>query len=525
MKAKTISAALVAAAALVCAASAQAQETPKRGGTLTFAVEGEPNTYDCHAGNSFAVLHFVAPHYSTLLRYNTAKYPTIEGDAAESWTVSPDGLTYTFKLRPNIRFHDGSAFTAADVKATYERLRTPPQGVVSVRRAEFSDVQSIEATDPQTAVFKLSKPNSAMLATFANPWNCLYSAAKLAQDPNFPATNIFGTGPFAFVEYQRGAQWTGKRFDGYFRTPEPYLDGFRAIQMTSPSTINALAGGQVDATFRVLTNQERDRIASSRGDKMTFPQNELIIFVTVSFNAKKAPFDDVRVRKALSLAIDRWGGVENLSKISNMKWVGGLLRPTYELATPKEDLMKLPGFATDMSAQRAEARKLLAEAGVPNLRFKLLNRTVQIPYGPLGVFLIDQWRQIGVSVEQTTAETGPYLAGLTSGEYEVAIDFNNPPVDEPTLALTKFLPGAGNNYAHNTDPLLVDLFERQKRTLDVAERKRLLAEFEQRVIGQAYVAPLFWADQQIALASDVRGYYLTPSFFVGHDLGSVWLNR
>jgi peptide/nickel transport system substrate-binding protein len=87
--------------------TALADSAPKHGGTLEFAVDAEPPNYDCHANASFAVLHPIAPHYSTILKFDTANYPQVQGDLAESWTVSPDKLTYTFKLRPNVLFHDG----------------------------------------------------------------------------------------------------------------------------------------------------------------------------------------------------------------------------------------------------------------------------------------------------------------------------------------------------------------------------------------------------------------------------------
>ncbi|HEY0526174.1 MAG TPA: ABC transporter substrate-binding protein, partial [Stellaceae bacterium] len=123
-------AAHAAAAEMVAAPPA---ETPVRGGTLEFAVDSEPANYDCHANISFAFLHPVAPHYSTLLKFDAATYPEVKGDLAESWTVSPDRQTYTFKLRSNVLFHDGTKMTAADVKASYDRIVHPPQGVTSAR--------------------------------------------------------------------------------------------------------------------------------------------------------------------------------------------------------------------------------------------------------------------------------------------------------------------------------------------------------------------------------------------------------
>src|SRR6266705_635727 len=141
--------------------AAAAEPSPKRGGTLEFAVLVEPGDYDCHANISFAVLHPVAPHYSTLLKFDPANYPQVVGDLAESWNVSPDRRTYTFKLRPNVLFHDGSKLTSADVKASYERIVHPPPGVVSARRVDYAAIARIETPDPLTVVFRLQWPEAA----------------------------------------------------------------------------------------------------------------------------------------------------------------------------------------------------------------------------------------------------------------------------------------------------------------------------------------------------------------------------
>ena len=115
---------------------------PKSGGILKYGVKAEPPTYDMHGTNSYAVMHFVAQHYSTLLTFDWNNFPKLEGDVAESWQQSSDGLRYTFKIKKGIKFHDGTPLTAADVKATYERLRNPPKGVISVRKALFSPISS-----------------------------------------------------------------------------------------------------------------------------------------------------------------------------------------------------------------------------------------------------------------------------------------------------------------------------------------------------------------------------------------------
>src|SRR5581483_5140973 len=172
---------------------------------LTFAISAETPHYDCHGSDTFATLHFASPFYSTLLRFDLDKYPEVQGDLADSWTVSKDLLTYTFKLHPGVTFSDGSPLTSADVKATYDRLRNPPQGVVSTRKATFADIDTIETPDPTTVVFKMKGVNAAILQHFGSPWNYIYSAKDLAADPNSPKTKINGTGAFTFVEHIRAA--------------------------------------------------------------------------------------------------------------------------------------------------------------------------------------------------------------------------------------------------------------------------------------------------------------------------------
>ena len=115
-------------------------QAPKRGGILNFSVVAEPPNYDCHGSNTFALVHPIAPHYSLLVKFDGKDYPKVVPDLAQSWTAAPDGLSYTFKIRSGVKFHDGSPLTSADIKASYDRIINPPQGVVSVRKAYYSDL-------------------------------------------------------------------------------------------------------------------------------------------------------------------------------------------------------------------------------------------------------------------------------------------------------------------------------------------------------------------------------------------------
>jgi peptide/nickel transport system substrate-binding protein len=527
MRSTWMALALLAPALAFAAGVAEAQ-TPKRGGTLNFAISAETPHYDCHASDTYATLHFSSPFYSTLLRFNLDKFPEVEGDLAKSWTVAPDLMTYTFKLHEGVKFHDGTPLTSADVKATYDRLRNPPQGVVSNRKATFSDIDTIETPDPLTVVFKMKAVNAAMLEHFASPWNCIYAAKDLAADPASPRTKINGTGPFVFVEHVKGSHVAGKRNESYFKPGLPYLDGYKGIfTLQAAAMLNALQGGQVLAEFRGISPAERDRLVAAMGDKIRIQEQSWTLNLLIAFNTEKKPFDDVRVRKALVMAIDRWGGSQGLSKISTLREVGGVIRPGSPYATPEEELVKLPGFSKDIKAAREEAKRLLKEAGVPDLKFTLWNRNLAMPYTPAGVFLIDQWRQIGVTVEHKQSDTGAYLAAMNAGNHEVAIDFSNLFMDDSSLALTKYLSldRSPENRSRSKDPELDRLYDEHMRERDPEKRKALIRAFEKRLFEQAYQQPLLWWHRIVPTHKVVMGWKMSPSHNLGADLAEVWLDQ
>src|SRR5271169_148675 len=430
---------LALAAMLTLHGAAIAEPSPTRGGTLVFAVDAEPPNYDCHANFSFVFIHPVIPHYSTLLKFDTANYPQVVGDLAESWTVSADKRTYIFKLRRNVLFHDGSPLTSADVKASYERIIHPPQGVLSVRQADYAAVTGIDTPDPLTVVFHLQWPDAAMLANFASPWNCIYSAAKLAQDPQFPKTHILGSGAFVFVEHVKGRYWRGKRFDRYFQPGKPYLDGFQADFITGPAVMAAYKSGRITAEFRGVTPPQRDELVTALGDRVTVGESPWLANLSVVFNTKRPPFDDARVRRALSLAVDRWGAAEKLQKTTFLKYVGGVMRPGSSMATPEAELIGLPGFGRDVAAARIEARRLLADSGVRGLKLTLLVRDIPMPHYAGADLLADSWRQIGVATTEKKLGIFDWQKEVDAGDFEVALDFSGDFYDDPTIQLTKYV--------------------------------------------------------------------------------------
>jgi peptide/nickel transport system substrate-binding protein len=340
-------------------------QQPKSGGILNFVVSAEPPSFDAHRETTFALIHPARPHYNLLVKFDPQNYPKVIGDLAESWTISPDGLKYTFKLRSGVQFHDRSLLTSRDVKASFDKIIFPKGDVISVRQGAYDVVDKIEAPDPRTVVFMLKWNSASFLQSVATPFNWIYKADLLQKDPHWYERNVMGTGPFKFGEYVRGSHWTGTRNEKYFVRGRPYLDGYRALFVRSGAAqVAAIKSGQALVEFRGFSPAQRDEIVKALGDKIVVQEGGWVCNNLVAFNTKRRPFDDTRFRQALTLAIDRWGGSKALSQIAFVGPVGGLMRPGSPFATPDAQLEKLVGYGRDINAARAAARKLLAEAKV-----------------------------------------------------------------------------------------------------------------------------------------------------------------
>jgi peptide/nickel transport system substrate-binding protein len=355
----------------------------------------------------------------------------------------------------------------------------------------------------------------------------IYAAKDLADNPANPRTKINGTGPYIFVEHVKGSHVSGKKNENYFKKGLPYLDGWKGIfTLQAAAMLNAVQGGQVLGEFRGISPAERDRLVQAMGDKIRIEESSWTLNLLVCFNVDKKPFDDVRVRRALLLAIDRWGGSQGLSRISTLRSVGGVVRPGSPFATPEAELVKLPGFAKDIKKSREEARKLLKEAGQENLKFTLWNRNLAMPYTPAGIFLVDQWRQIGVTVEHKQSDTGAYLATMNAGNHDVAIDFSNLFMDDTSLGLAKYLSlnRAPENRSRSKDEVLDKLFDDHIRERDPEKRKALIRQFEKRLFEQAYQQPLLWWHRIVPTHKTLMGWQMSPSHNLGAQLEGVWLN-
>jgi peptide/nickel transport system substrate-binding protein len=513
---------------------ALADETPKRGGIFTYMIPADaPPSLDGHRETTYATVHAAAPFYSVLIRINPMNPSAPNDFVCDLCTEMPkptdDGKTWTFKIRDGVKWHDGSPLTAADVAASWQEIIHPPEGVSSARESYFVMVDTVEAPDASTVVFKLKFATSAFLPALADPFAWIYKKAILEKDPHWYEKNVMGSGPFKFVEYQIGQSIKGERNPDYYHKGLPYLDGFVAIFADKQAVrVDAIRGDRAAMEFRGLPPSARDQLVKELGDKITVQTGDWNCVNMITPNHKKKPFDDVRVRRALVLAIDQWHGADALSKIANVHTVGGIVFPGSPLAATREELQKLPGYWPDIEKSRAEARRLLKEAGAENLSFELMNRNVDQPYKYIATWVIDEWSKIGVKVTQKVLPTGPFFDALRNNAFDVTVDFNCQGLVNPLMDVGKFLPHTvyTENYGNYEDQKDIDLYEAMMHETDPTKQRALMREYETYVLDtQAHMYMMPWWSRIVPMRSYVKGWKISPSHYVNQDLATIWLDK
>ena len=280
--------------------------------------------------------------------------------------------------------------------------------------------------------------------------------------------------------------------------------------------------------FRGFPPKARDDLVKVLGDKVTVQETDWNCGVFLTPNHKRKPFDDVRVRRALNLALDRWGGSKYLTRIAIVKTVGGVAFPRPSAcgnqSRTRETRRLLAGHK---QVARALAKKLLKEAGQENLNFTLTNRGVDQPYKLVGTWAIDQWRKIGVEVKQDVVTTPIWFDRLRkSKEFDVSTDANCQSVVNPIADVSKWLGSAGSNYADYKDQELEDIYARCSRRGDPADQRKLMREMRNaRDLEAGAHDDVAVVEPHHVQRSYVKGWKTSPSHFVNQHLDHVWLDK
>jgi peptide/nickel transport system substrate-binding protein len=526
LRARAVWLGCVALLSLWAAPVALAAEQPRRGGSLHVALAGDPPSLDMHQELTFMVAQPLGPVYNNLIHFDPHNYPEIIGDLAKGWTVSDDHLTYTFTLHEGVKFHDGSELTSADVKASWDRIVFPSDGVISQRRSNYQMIKGIEAPDRNTVIFRLHHPSPAFLSNMAHPANFIYAKKYLDSDVHYYKTHTVGTGPFKLKHYTRGSVIELERNPDYWKQGLPYLDGIKYFIITDTSArAKAIRSGRVDAELRFLPPGDADAIKQQLGDKVVVAAPRSIGNFGVAINVDKKPFDDERVRLALTLALDRQDMAKTLAPLTNLDTIGGLMHPDGKWALSPEELEQTPGFSRDHEANLREAKRLLAEAGYPNgFNTVLTNRNVKLPYIDFAVYLISAWKKVGVEAEHKVEESATWTQSRVNRDFELLVDpYGSATVGDPDEMLDKFVTGAQENWGRFSDPMIDGLFAQQSREMNEQRRIELVKEIDKRVLQKAWRIQGLWNTRLEVRSARIRNYEPQPSHWMNRRFEDVWL--
>ena len=470
------------------AAPALAQEEPRSGGTLVWGHSETTQNLDIHQTGTASTGRVLENVHDAIV--------TVDGDLnvipslAESFEVSDDGLTYTFRLRPGVKFHDGSDMTSADVKYSFERVADPATGAVNFE--VFNDVASIETPDELTVVVTLERVNAPFLARLAEN-----GAGAVIPEGSGDAqgTEPIGAGPFRFVRREFGQEVELARFEDYWDGPA-HLDGVLAREITEPTTrLTGLRTGELD----MINDIPADRIEEIEAD----PDLEVVTWFPlnwdfVNFNHTVAPFDDPRVREAFDLMIDK----EVL--LQGALWGQGATTasPSYPTSASYDDA--LASRPQDFEAAAA----LLQEAGYGpgelDVTFKV---TTNYPYHVESAQIMAEWFRMGgvdATIEQLT--WSDWLSQVwTDRDFEITM-MNFFTLWEPDFLYYSLWNTEGAfNYRSVSDPEIDRLTAEARTTTDPAERAEIYKAVQERIAAQTHDVILWFRNGSIGAQPKVRG--------------------
>ena len=509
------------------------EPNPKRGGVLRAGLPMRPPHFDVHQSGTFFNLGTQACMFDNLIRRDPRDGgKTIIPDLAHSWEVAKDGKTYTFLLRKDVQFHDGAELTAEDVKATFDRIVKPPQGVSIPRSILFKAVNEITAPDKYTVQFKLAEPRpiNFMMSAIASGWNIIVRK-KTLEDNNYNLRKVEiypGTGPFRSIKRVENESWRMERNKDYWNKGLPYLDGIEFYHLM-PFTVelaSAILSDRVD--FVLATDPGTFRKAKATPGLSTATHYQSVIHATWVNNRRK-PLDDPRVRRAMHLVLDQpvlLGVVKDVAPMI----AGGFLYPFSEFATPKEEREKRLGYQADPAAATKEARALMAAAGHPD-GIKGLDYMVR------EVAIFKLWSQaiqamlketLNVECNLRTVVESVWFGDATSGNFDLAIGAIVSTLLDPSDYFNAWYGKDGpQNYSFWENKEFQSLSAQIDREIDDEKRLDLIRRAEAIMEQDPPLLPVAWETIHEIWYNYVKGHNPYDSFgiydVVRHD--TEWLDK
>jgi len=472
-------------AALLLGGQAVAQDPPPvRGGSIVVAISADPPGWDPTLSTSQEIARVTYGNvFEGLVRFD--RNGTIVPALATAWTVSGNGLTWRFTLRDGVTFHDGSPFTVDDVLAKFERARNPDSG--HVNQGYYAAVADVAAADERTIVFTLTRPSRSLLYNLARPDAIIFPAALAETQRSQPV----GTGPFRFARYVEGSEVRLERFDGYWNPSLPYLDAatFRIISDAN-ARVAALQAGDIDLIGGAVPAEQVRLLAANPALKVA--SGTATAEITVAMNNSRPPFDDLRVRQAITHAIDKSAIVEGA--------FFGLGTVIGTHMSPSEP------YYVDLTGtypyDPERARALLAEAGYANgLSFDF---ELPEPYAierRTGEVIAQQLREVGINVNLSVVEWGTWIQRIfLAGDYDMTIIGHSEPRDIDVYARPDY-------YYRYDNPRIAELLVEAEAASSVSAETAAYREIARIIAEDAVNVWVFSPANTAAARADLYGFW------------------
>ena len=444
------------------------------------------------AASSFQV---IAPVYEQLVAFDAENQP--QPELATEWET-PDDRTFVFRLREGVTFHNGRPLTAADVKYSFERILDP--ATASPWLSQFEPIASIEAPDDRTVRINLKQPYGPLLATLGADYASIVPQEEVAKTGDLQATMV-GTGPFLLAAYVQDTETRMQANPSYWEAAVPRLAELTyRILPDESARLAAIRTGEIGLTS--LANPAAVSLAS-REEGVQVVTQETTDYYLLGINTKQPPLDNVKVRQALSLAVDRRAMLDAV--FFGEGSVTGPIVPTLgDWATPVE---QLPHYAPD--AERAKA--LLGEAGLADgFELSVLASPLYPEFVNIALVLQSQLEAVGITVTLDQVEWGTFIDRWRARDFQTFVSYNGSGND-PNLALyAAFRTGGSTNAFQFSDPEIDRLLDEGRATVDPAHRKEIYGQVERLIAEAAPALFLFTRTAYFALGSDVRGFEPTP---------------
>ena len=506
----------------------------KPGGVLRAVLrEDLPQGFAIHEAATNSVTWPAMPCYSNLMIYDQTKrlgrMDTIVGELAEKWSWQDNYRNLVLFLRRDVKWHDGQPFTSKDVKFTFDVVReasdAPAKLRINPRKEWYANVDAIEAPDPYTVVFRLKRPQPSLVAMLASGYSPVIPAhVPLAEH----RARCVGTGPFKFKEWKRGQSVELVRNPDYFVKGRPYLDAVRYTVIVERGTrVAALQANQIDLAYPGETTLSIAEQLQKAVPTMVLTETASNVSENLLLNTKKPPFDDVKVRRALSFAIDRRTYTQTVHRGAAVIGASLAPKPWGVWGLLDKDLGQLPGYG-GAAPGRAQARKLLAEAGFgPSnpLKVELVTRAIAI-YLDFAGFVVSDLKQVGVEATLKQIDTAQWHPMVTRREFQIGANLTGLGVDDPDANFYEnYACGSPRNYGDYCNEEVGRLIDQQSQEIDAQKRLTLVWQIQKKLEEDAARPTMGWRTDRFAHYPYVKNLILNQVTYNCCRLQEVWLDK